>query len=77
MNIDIKMLTAECPREDCAIAILGSSTTLRGWSQTYNKAGEAIGHNPNTTTTMAGCRSCNKRWEVVTKSGETTIKELG
>jgi len=62
----IAKLTKDCPREDCQIEYLGSSTTLLGWSQTYDKHGNPQGRDPNTDTSSYVCHKCGVSWRVRT-----------
>lgn len=56
----------DCEREDCRIQCLGSMTTCLGWTPTYDKYGDAIGKDPNKTTSHYRCTVCSKDWWVET-----------
>lgn len=65
MNV-IKTITQGCDGR-CSIVQGHSSSTLMGWSQSYDKNGKPQGRDPNTTTTHYHCATCRVRWEI--KSG--------
>lgn len=65
----ISSLTSGCKRDDCRIEFLGSSQTLLGWSVEYDKYGNMVTHDPNTTTSEYKCRICGKWWKVEEKWG--------
>lgn len=73
MKNDIQLLTKDCEREDCSISHEGSSTTLLGWTQTYDKNGNPKSQNPNTTTSHYRCFKCSKRWQVKTQYGKSEV----
>jgi hypothetical protein len=81
MNI-IPKLTKDCEREDCALVDLGSTMTIMGFSQTYDKRGRPIDRDPNTTswrgwssliTTNYECKTCGALWTVKQCGNEVTI----
>ena len=65
-----------CKRDDCVIQNLGSSVTLMGWTQTYDKYGNPLGKVPNTRKTAYKCLTCNKMWDVTLRNGEATVNEI-
>lgn len=66
----ITKLTRDCQRQDCQISLCEQSTTLMGWSRSYDKGGNQIGRDPNTTTARYQCATCGKRWKVESRDGE-------
>jgi len=56
------MFKVECERTDCSIMYHGSSTTLLGWSPTYDKNGVPTNHNPNILTSAYSCSKCGRTW---------------
>jgi hypothetical protein len=72
MNI-IPKLTKDCEREDCALVDLGSTMTIMGFSQTYDKRGRPIDRDPNTITTNYECKTCGALWTVKQCGNEVTI----
>ena len=73
---DIADLTKDCPREDCRVVYHGSSTTLMGWSQIYDKKGNPVGNDPNTTTSSFTCSACGKRWRIESQPGKADTVEV-
>ena len=68
----IPKLTAGCD-EDCAILHGGSSTTLIGHLETYDKHGNPRGRDFNTTTSNFECLRCKKRWRVESRDGAEDV----
>jgi hypothetical protein len=66
----------DCPREDCRIQNRGTSSTLMGWTPTYDKYGRQLNSNPNTVKTHFHCLTCGEAWIRKTKSGVTTIERM-
>lgn len=66
----IASLTKDCEREDCRVAYHGSSMTLLGWTQSYDKQGRPVARDPNTTTSAYSCGVCGKRWTIKSRAGE-------
>ena len=73
----IPKLTKKCSRNDCRVRMGRQATTLIGWFQEYDKFGNALGRDPNTTTSEYSCATCGKKWSI--RSGglmnEETITE--
>lgn len=72
----IEQVTKDCQRDDCRIAMGGGTSTLMGWTPTYDRHGKQIGSDPNTHTQEVSCLTCRRQWIATTRSGETSIKEL-
>lgn len=68
--MQIANLTKDCSREDCRVSCSGQSTTLMGWTQSYDKKGKPIGRDPNTTTAHYRCSTCGVAWKVQERDGE-------
>jgi len=76
--MNIATLTKDCPREDCRLQYRGSSTTLLGWLPTYDKKGNQIGRDPNTTTSSYNCLTCGVSWRVKSREdNEDVIERFG
>lgn len=69
----IPELTKDCPREDCCVAHTGSSTTLMGWSPTYDKRGNQQGRDPNIITSSYVCHTCGLSWRVKSQDGREDV----
>lgn len=63
-----------CPREDCRIEHLGGTSTLMGWSPTFDKHGNQIGSDPNIRISRSRCATCGAEWELRTQSDASSIK---
>jgi hypothetical protein len=77
MSNVFKKLTVDCPRTDCALHHLGTSSTCMGWSQTYDRDGNSIGRDPNTLTSAYRCATCGARWQVTDQGGSTFFQRIG
>jgi hypothetical protein len=76
LNI-VPQLTSKCGREDCRVSPVSSFKTCVHWTQTYDKQGRSLGHDPNVTTSEFVCQACGKRWITRTQDGkEPEINEL-
>jgi hypothetical protein len=58
----VKIPIVDCDREDCRIERGISTTTLMGWTPTYDKYGNQLNRDPNKTTTQMRCTACGKSW---------------
>jgi hypothetical protein len=65
----IKELTKDCSRGDCVVDYQGSSQTLMGWVQSYDKNGNPINSDPNITTSHYNCSKCGAAWKVESRQG--------
>ena len=74
--IIIKQLTKHCERSDCRIEHRGCSTTLMGWAQTYDKNGDPVGRDPNTTRSHYACHACSAEWVEISGDGESRITRV-
>ncbi len=69
----ITALTKDCPREDCSVSYDGSTSTLAGWMQTYDKQGNPQSRDPNTTMSHLHCVTCGKMWKVASRAGQEDV----
>ena len=69
----IARLTEDCERDDCKVVCHGSSMTCIGWTQSYDKRGNPIDRDPNTTETRYECVRCGKVWNICETAGVETI----
>lgn len=60
----------DCNREDCKIHKDSGMTTLMYYPPVYDKYGNNINPDMNSTTYHARCSSCNKDWIEVYRGGE-------
>lgn len=67
----VPRLTADCPRENCAIECLGSVSTSLPFRQLYDKRGRPTQIDPNTTTTSYRCVRCGVSWHIHSREGES------
>lgn len=65
-----------CDREDCRFSEGMSTMTAMHWTPVYDKRGNLLNSNPNTSRTHVGCSTCGKDWMRVTSSGETVFEEI-
>ena len=65
-NKTIREMTKDCRRDDCNIIDLGRTTTLMGWTQSYDKNGNPQNSDPNTITTTYKCTKCGQIWSIKT-----------
>jgi hypothetical protein len=63
----ISELTKNCESDDCAITSGYTTITCMGWTPTYDKRGNLLNRNPNTTTASYRCTTCKAEW--IVKSG--------
>lgn len=61
----------DCPNE-CRIEFGMSMETCAYYPSIYNKQGENINPDRNTTTGEASCNACGKKWNYSACAGETT-----
>lgn len=63
--------------EQAAVEILdeGTSTTLMGYTQTYDKHGRPQGRDPNTSTSNYRCMVCGNSWEIRSRDGMEDMVE--
>ena len=61
---------SDCEKE-CKISRGMSTSTCMGWTPTYDKNGKQLNSDPNITTTVWTCLTCNDRWVSTTRYGET------
>lgn len=59
---EAKIITPDCNRTDCVIIEENSTTTLIGLTPTYDKWGNVLNKNLNTTTSQMKCLKCDKQW---------------
>lgn len=64
----------ECTN-DCRFAVLNETTTLTGFTPTYNKEGAYTNADPNITTSTVKCYQCGRSWVVETNSGVISSKQ--
>jgi len=55
-------ITPDCERTDCVVQQGMSMTTVMGWIPTFDKYGNPLNKDPNTTTTHMSCLVCGKTW---------------
>jgi hypothetical protein len=72
-NLIISQLTAGCERTDCAIADQGQTSTLIAVTPVYDRNGNPIYRDPNTTTAHYRCMTCGKTWAVRSQGRDTVI----
>lgn len=61
---------------DCRFHDLGSMTTCMYFPPVFDKHGNNVNPDGNTTTSSVRCSVCDKTWTSTTKYGETTFKEV-
>ena len=66
--------THQC-NNDCRIQFGPSSTTCAYYPPVYDKHGNNINPDRNTTHGECWCRTCGKKWLYATQLGETTYTE--
>jgi hypothetical protein len=70
----IRKMTADCPREDCALQPGISTQTLMGWTPSYDKHGRRTDRgDPNIISTHWRCTACGREWIESTQRGAITI----
>jgi hypothetical protein len=58
-----RVITPDCDRTDCVIQATGPTmTTCLGWTQTFDKWGNPLNSDPNTSSTPMKCVTCGKEW---------------
>jgi hypothetical protein len=58
-----RIITPDCHRTDCVVQQQGPSmTTCLGWTPTFDRWGNPLSKDPNTTTTQMKCNTCGKEW---------------
>lgn len=73
MNQRIAALTKDCSSEECRISFEGGVTTTMAWYPTYDKRGNQIAADPNTTTSFASCSTCRKSWSISSRAGRDDV----
>ena len=68
----VRDLTRSCERVDCSITFGAYTSTLLGWTPTYNKFGKQTSKDPNYRTQTARCLTCNKTWYITERDDEET-----
>ncbi len=62
-----------CSRDDCRIQHGASTTTAAYYPPVYDKHGNNLNPDMNTTTTNKRCLSCGKSWNESYQNGKVTI----
>jgi hypothetical protein len=63
-------------KQDCRFQDHGSMTTAMYYAPVYDKHGNNLNPDGNTTTTAISCSVCGKQWSASTRYNETTFKEV-
>jgi len=66
----------ECPRQDCRFSYGGGSSTLAYYIPIYDKNGNNINPDKNTTTFNVNCLTCGKMWVGKSRLDETIYEEV-
>lgn len=67
---------ADCPREDCRLSYTQGSSTLIGFTQEYDKRGNPLHEDPNTTTNIVKCSACGGQWLESCQGKIVTVKRM-
>jgi hypothetical protein len=68
----VRAVTKDCPQEDCRITFGMMTRTLMAWQPSYDKKGNMMGGDPNTTTQSVSCQTCGKTWQVKSQYDKVT-----
>lgn len=68
----IKNPNPDCPRTDCKFTKGAEFTTAAYYVPTYDKAGNLISTDGNTTSGTVDCVVCGGHWTFITAHGVTT-----
>ena len=69
----LEQMTSDCLNDFCQISFGPGTSTLIGWSPSYDKKGRITSNNPNRTTTPAWCNKCGRRWSITSANGQSEI----
>ncbi len=61
---------------ECRFKESASFTTAMGWERVYDKHGNLITQDPNSTTGTIHCVACNKHWSYTSQAGVVKYKEI-
>lgn len=67
---------SECLREDCRLSYTPGPSTDMLFTQEYDKHGNALNENPNTTTNIVRCSACNGKWLESCQGKTVTVKRI-
>lgn len=66
-----------CSKDDCLFVEIGNpSTTLAYYPPIFNKRGENVNPDKNTTIGTVFCRTCRKYWEYKYRYPDVEFKEV-
>lgn len=66
----------KCQSEDCRFNYGSGMTTDAYYSPVYDKYGNNLNPDGNTTSGYVACSTCDKRWDYSTQYGKTIFKEI-
>ena len=73
--IDFKQIPCDTP-DDCRFSCGPMSSTLLAWIPQFDRDGNALNDNPNTTSGTVSCSHCNKTWATWQRPDGLEIREL-
>ena len=62
----VNIITPDCNREDCRVSMGRTTTTAMGWQPMFDRYGNMLNRDPNTSTTQMNCLTCGKTWTRIT-----------
>ncbi len=65
-----------CEREDCRFCVGVEMSTCVYYSPIYDKNGNNLNPDGNSTSGEISCSTCNKKWKYITRYNKTTYTEV-
>ena len=75
MKFSLKEIPCDTPKK-CEFSVGPASTTCMYYPPCYNRAGENLNPDGNTTSYIVNCFSCGKSWGMSECLGKKTITEV-
>jgi len=70
------MIKVECDSDDCRIHVSEGMSTLAYYPPVYDKTGNNINPDMNTSYGKAGCSVCKRSWDWKREQGILTSEEI-